>query len=101
MARNAAVEVQTYEAAVVDKFNALDLYRTKGKSRSKISFNDLSLEENLNYIKHTLKTSDDAFKLFEITKEKFKSTPDISCAIVQKLATRSNINPKNFDKVVF
>lgn len=71
-----------YEAAVVDKYNALDLYRSKQKSKSKISFNDLTLEENLNYIKYSLKTSDEAFKLFEITKEKFKSSPDIACSIV-------------------
>jgi hypothetical protein len=39
----------------------MDVYRAKGKSKNKISFADLTLHENLNYIKYTLKDSDEAF----------------------------------------
>ena len=69
---------------------SLDLYRAKGKTKSKISFNDMTLEENLNYIKYTLKDSDEAFKLFEITRDTFGSlTPEIPAALVQKIATKT------------
>lgn len=52
-----AAEVALYERKIVDEYHNLDLYRAKGKSRGKISFKDLSLSENLNYIKHNLKDS--------------------------------------------
>lgn len=39
---------------VVKEHLNLDLYRRYGKTQGKISFNDLTLHENLNYIKHTL-----------------------------------------------
>jgi hypothetical protein len=62
-----AAEIAQYEKTIVDQYHKLDLYRAKGKQRSKISFNDLTLPENLNYIKYNLKNSDEAFNLFEIT----------------------------------
>ena len=72
----------------------MDLYRAKGKSKNKISFNDLTLHENLNYIKFNLKNSDEAFKMFEITKDKMENG-DIPASIIQKLANRSDIKPSN------
>lgn len=53
-----AADVASYEKQIIDKYHNLDVYRAKGKHRSKISFNDLSLSENLNYIKHNLKNTD-------------------------------------------
>ncbi len=53
-----AADVAMYEKKIVDQYHKLDVYRAKGKERSKISFNDLTLVENLNYIKHNLKNSD-------------------------------------------
>ena len=47
-----ATAVAEYEAGIIIKHRGKDLYRTKGKSRGQISFNDLTLEENLMYIKH-------------------------------------------------
>jgi hypothetical protein len=66
-----AAEVATYEQHIIEKYHQMDLYRAKDKPRSKISFNDLTLTENLNYIKRHLKNSDEAFELFTITKDKF------------------------------
>jgi len=61
----------------------LDIYRAKGKSRAKISFNDLSMQENLNYIKYTLKDSKEAFNMFLITKERFAGySADIPAALI-------------------
>ena len=79
----------------------MDLYRSKGLSHSKISFNDLTLQENLNYIKYDLKNTHEAFKLFDITKEKFNYTSEIAASLIQKLATRGNIHHKNFDEKLF
>lgn len=42
----------------------MDVYRAKDISRNKISFADLTIQENLNYIKYTLKNSEEAFELF-------------------------------------
>ena len=60
----------------------MDLYRSKGLSKSKISFNDLTLQENLNYIKYDLKNTHEAFSLFDITKDKFNSSPDIAASLI-------------------
>ena len=49
--------MKDYESELVKEHLQLDIYRAKGKSRNKISFNDLTLHENLNYIKYTLKDS--------------------------------------------
>ena len=43
-----------------------DLFKLKGKSRGQISFNDLTLEENLCYIKYDLANTHEAFKVFKI-----------------------------------
>jgi hypothetical protein len=58
------------------------VYRAKGKDRSRISFNDLTMPENLNYIKYNLQNSEDAFKMFEITQTKYESSPEIPAAII-------------------
>jgi len=100
-ARELACEMETYEDNIVRKYYDQDLYLSKGKTRSKITFNDLTLEENLNYVKYTLKNSNDAFEIFDQTKEKFQDVPDLAAAIVAKLAIRSNITPRNFDDKVF
>jgi hypothetical protein len=55
----------------------------------------------LNYIKHNLKSSHEAFKLFEITKEKFENKPEIAAQIIQKFATGSDITKKNFEEKLF
>lgn len=49
--------VKDYEAELVQDHLGLDIYRAKGKTRNQISFKDLSVHENLNYIKYTLKNS--------------------------------------------
>lgn len=100
-ARDRAGQIEAYEQEIVDKYNAMDLYRNKGKSWSKISFNDLSLEENLNYIKYNLKSSHEAYKLFLITQDKFQDQPLIPAQIIQKMAKQSNINKRNFDEKMF
>lgn len=100
-ARDAAGEIKEYEQKIVDKYNALDIFRLKDKNEKQISFNDLTLEENLNYVKYNLKTSHDAFKLFQITQEKFSEQPALPAAILQKLATRSDIDKRNFDEKLF
>jgi hypothetical protein len=56
-----AAEIERYEKQVIDNYHKLDVYRAKGKERSKISFNDLTLQENLNYIKFNLKNTEEAF----------------------------------------
>ena len=65
-----------YETELVNEHLSLDLYRSKGKTRNKISFKDLSLQENLNYIKYTLKDSKEAFDLFQVTRDYFKGTEE-------------------------
>jgi hypothetical protein len=87
-----AADIELYEKKIVDEFHKLDIYRTKGKSKTKISFNDLTLHENLNYIKFTLKDTQEAFSLFDITKTKFIGG-EIPASIIQKLAIRSTLTP--------
>lgn len=49
-----ANEIQSYEEKVMEQHYKLDIYRAKDKSRNKISFKDLTLSENLNYVKYNL-----------------------------------------------
>jgi len=56
-----AAEIEKYEKQVIEQYHKLDVYRAKGKEKNKISFNDLSLQENLNYIKFNLKNTEEAF----------------------------------------
>ena len=72
-----AGQVKDYESNVYTDHLSLDLYRAKGKSKSKISFKDLSLQENLNYIKYTLKDTNEAFDMFNITKYSFKENQSL------------------------
>ena len=58
--RQLAGEVAGYEKRIVEQYHRLDVYRAKGKDRRRISFNDLTLPENLNYIKYSLKNSEEA-----------------------------------------
>jgi hypothetical protein len=77
-----AAEVAQYEKHIVEQYHQLDLYRTKGKPKAKISFTDMTLTENLNYVKYNLKTSEEAFDLFKITSTRFSSNPEIAASIV-------------------
>ena len=82
--------VKDYETELVQEHQMLDIYRAKGKTYNKISFNDLTVQENLNYIKYTLKNSNEAFDLFNVTKEKFgEFTAEIPAALIQKMAHRT------------
>ena len=88
---------------MVQKYHERDLYRTVGLSKNKISFKDLTPQQNLNYVKFNLKNSIEAFQYFEIIKEKFGlESPDIPAALVQKIASRTkdfNLRPVR-DKIV-
>jgi len=59
------------------------MYLAKGKSMSAISFNDLTIEENLTYVKFNLKDVQEAFDMFEITKNKFEGYgPELPAALI-------------------
>jgi mannitol/fructose-specific phosphotransferase system IIA component (Ntr-type) len=61
----------------------------------------LTLQENLNYIKFNLKDTHEAFRIFDETKSTFENRPEIAASMIQKLATKSKITPKNFDEKLF
>ena len=92
-----AAELAHYEQKIIDQYHKLDVYRAKGKERAKISFTDLTLQENLNYIKYSLKNSEEAFKMFEITQRKYEANPEIPASMIQKLGTRSSLKPKDVE----
>jgi hypothetical protein len=89
-ASDLATAINDYETTVVEKYHAKDIFRVKGKSGKQISFIDLTLEENLSYVKYNLKDVQEAFSLFEITKAKFEDYPPyLSAAIVQAIAVKT------------
>ena len=82
--------IKDYEVELVQEHLKLDIYRAKGKTRNQISFNDLSLQENLNYIKYTLQDSNEAFNLFKVTKDTFGAdAPELPAALIQKMANKT------------
>eukprot|EP00347_Sterkiella_histriomuscorum_P004264 403361113 len=93
--KNVAAQIEQYEEKVIEEYKNLDVYRAKNKSFRQINFNDLTLQENLNYIKFNLKNSAEAFQMFEQVKDKFANHPEIATSIVQKLALKSNIKKKD------
>jgi hypothetical protein len=42
-AKDQATKISNYENKIVSKYEQLDLYKSKGLTRGKISFNDLTL----------------------------------------------------------
>ena len=82
MARNKARDIEEYETRIVEKYRDLDIYQKKKKNYKQISFNDLTLNENLNYVKYSLQNTHEAFSLFDITKPNFPDVPFIAAALV-------------------
>lgn len=99
-AKQAALDIETYEQVIIEKYLSKDIYRQKNLSYKEISFNDFTLSENVNYIKYNLKHSHDAFAFFQITQEKFQG-PEIAASLLQKLATKSNLTDKDFATKIF
>ena len=56
-----ATAVQDYETSVIQHHRNKDLYYQKSKKFNQISFKDLNLQEQLNYIKYTIKDTREAF----------------------------------------
>jgi hypothetical protein len=95
-----ATAVADYEVAVIEKHHGKDLYRSKGKSRGQISFNDLTLEENLMYIKHDLADVQEAFHIFDITKGNYSGAPDLPASLIQKIATKTKKLDQSAVKII-
>ena len=95
--------IKDYEHEVLADHLNLDIYRAIGKDKNKISFKDLTLQQNLNYIKYTMKDTNEAYEFFKITQDNFgEYTADIPAALVQKIATRTrNLDNKDtWQKIV-
>lgn len=95
--------MKDYETEVVQDHYSLDLYRTKGKTRSKISFNDLTLHEQLNYVRWNLKDTREGFQMFEIINREQPGqlkdeahVAEVACAIVQMTGTKTKKLPEGF-----
>lgn len=71
--------IKAYEDSVYEAYRQLDLnYRyKKGKSR----FTDMSLEDNLAYIKHDIQNSNEGLSIYEETKEIFPG-PEIAAHLI-------------------
>ncbi len=89
-----ADQINNYEVALVQEHLGLDLYRSKNKSKNQISFNDLTLVEQLNYVKYTLKNTEEACKMFDIVTADEQAS--VACALVQKIANKTHSLPKEF-----
>lgn len=74
-------KLNTYELEVYNEFKKLDLYDKYNKGI--IEFKDLSVEENLNYVKFNLKNTNELFKMYTEVRE---LSPIITCALVQKIS---------------
>ena len=89
-ASNLSSAIKDYESDVLSDHLNLDIYRAVGKSKANISFKDLPLEQNLNYIKYSLKDTSEAFDMFKITNGHYgEYTAEIPAALIQKIATRT------------
>jgi hypothetical protein len=74
-------KINQFENTVYEEFKKLDLYNKYNKGI--VQFKDLTVGENLNYIKFNISCGRDLFKMFKEVKE---LSPVISCALVQKIS---------------
>jgi hypothetical protein len=74
-------KINQFENSIYEEFKKLDLYNKYNKGI--VEFKDLTLEENLNYIKFNINCGRDLFKMFHEVKD---LSPIISCALIQKIA---------------
>jgi hypothetical protein len=74
-------KINQYELSVYEEFKKLDIYNKYNKGI--IKFSDLTLEENLNYIKFNINSGRDLFKVYAEVKN---LSPIITCALVQKIS---------------
>ena len=86
---------------LVQEHLQLDLYRAKDKSRGQISFKDLTLHEQLQYVKWSLKDTREALQMFEIVKEQ-DVQGQVACALVHKVSNKTKNLKEGFtDKKEF
>lgn len=86
-------KINQYELEVYNEFKKLDLYAKYNKGQ--VKFGDLTLDENLNYIKFNITNSSDLFKMYrevinkdfvKYKKDNVNDKPVIFSAILQKFA---------------
>jgi len=67
----------------VEQYRELDVHR-KGTKGKKTELKELSLHQNLNYMKHNARHVRQAFRIFK-TGEKISEAPEFSSAIIQRI----------------
>lgn len=75
--------INNYETELYNEFRNLDIYNKYQKGI--VKFSELSLAENLNYVKFNLKNSQDLFKMY--LELKGSDNPLVYCSMLQKLST--------------
>jgi hypothetical protein len=95
-------KIEQYELEIYNEFKNQDLYNKYKKGI--VIFGELSLEENLNYIKFNIRNSNELFNLYEeimhkdftkYKKENKEIQPIILSAILQKIA----VGAKNLEQI--
>jgi hypothetical protein len=68
---------------LVQKYRDLDIHRKADKG-SKAELKELTLQENLNYIKYNSRNAEQALRIFK-TSESIAQYPEFSSAIIQRM----------------
>lgn len=76
-------EIEEYYVSLVDQYRELDIHR-KGVKGKKTELKELSLQQNLNYMKHDSRHVRQAFRIFK-TGEKISESPEFSSAVIQRI----------------
>ncbi len=77
-------KINNYETELYNEFRNMDVYNKYQKGI--VKFSELSLEENLNYIKFNLKNSDDLFKMYIELSNSQNNNSLIFGSMIQKLS---------------
>jgi len=80
---NIKSRLNNYETELYNEFRNLDIYNKYQKGI--VKFTELTVAENLNYIKFNLKNSQDLFKMYLELKN--SDNPLFFCSMIQKLST--------------
>ncbi|CAI2375125.1 unnamed protein product [Moneuplotes crassus] len=84
-----AREIEEYKTSLVEQYRELDIHR-KVKKGKKAELKELTLHENLNYMKHNARHVRQAFRIFKLG-ESISEMPEFASAIIHRISKSEDV----------
>ena len=76
-------EILEYQKSLVEQYRDMDIHR-RMEGGKKAELNELTLTENLNYMKYNARHARQAFRIFKLGGE-ISEAPEFASAIIQRI----------------